>query len=123
MPIFGVVGFAFTWNVVDWAQPSEFLVYVRLVVPAAIACTKPELDTVATDVLLLDQLPPVLGLSWVEVDWHDTVPPEMTGVFGTVFTTTLDRVGLLQLFRSVNVNEYVWPGVKFEIAYWLPEPG
>jgi hypothetical protein len=47
------------------AQPVVELVNTKVAVPGAIPVTRPVFDTVATDGLLLVQVPPLLGLNVV----------------------------------------------------------
>jgi hypothetical protein len=60
-------------------------VNVNVAVPAATAVTSPAFVTVATDVLLLVHVPPVVGLSAVVEPAHIVLPPVML-TLGFTFT-------------------------------------
>ena len=63
LPVMVAVGFVSTFNGNELLeiQPVEVSVKVKVAVPKAIALTYPELFTVATEGLLLTQIPPEVG--------------------------------------------------------------
>jgi hypothetical protein len=83
------IGFAFTVTtlVASLGHKVVLLVNVNVAVPAAIPVTTPAFVTVATDVLLLAHVPPVVGLKTVVLPIHIEFDPVM---FTDGFTFTVN---------------------------------
>jgi len=99
--IAATVGFAFTVTdaVVLFVQPLPFaaVIYVIDTTPAVIPVTRPALLTVATAVLLLLQLPPVVAFESCEDPPSQTVKvPVIAATVGFAFTVTVEVELLVQ---------------------------
>ncbi len=96
------LGNAFIVTVVEVLvlQPFALTAYVTVAVPAATPETTPEAFTVATAVLLLDQLPPVnpLEIRDVVAPAQIVVVPEIVPALGNAFIVTVVEVLVLQPF-------------------------
>jgi hypothetical protein len=97
------VGFAPTVTLeVVFLQPVLVCVKVKVTFPGATPVTTPELVTVATDVLLLVQTPPVEGDKVMVLPAHTEVAEALT--VGSAFTVTAEVVALHPEVASVNVK-------------------
>jgi hypothetical protein len=107
-PVMLTIGFAFTVNgeVAIELHPVLVNVYVKVAVPAATAVINPALVIVATDVLLLTQVPNVVGLTVVVPPIHSEVLDPVIFVVGRALTVTVfvasDGHNVV-LFVKVNV--------------------
>src|SRR6202008_710714 len=94
--------------------------YVMVAVPAVIPATSPVPFTVATAVLLDDQLPPAVTLDKVVFDpAHTVVVPVIDATVGTSFTVT-DAV--LFVVPQVLVTEYVMVAIPCDTPVTSPVP-
>jgi hypothetical protein len=86
-PLILTVGFALTVTVEETseAHPVLVCVNVNVAVPDPTPVTTPALDTVATAVLLLAHVPPVVGLKVVVLPTHIVLAPLITTI-GFAFT-------------------------------------
>lgn len=101
--IAATIGNAFTVIVeVEFEQPVVELVKVNTAVPAETPLTNPALDTVATVLLLLTQVPPVIGVKTIEPLVHTLDVAVTVGIAFTVIVTTL----LLSLQTVGDVTLY-----------------
>jgi hypothetical protein len=103
LPVIEAVGFAFmvTLGVAFDTHPAVF-VKVNVTVPADIPVTTPELATVAMALLLLIQVPPVLGDNVVVASTHIDVAPVMLAA--GIALTDIGVLGLEIHPDEVNVN-------------------
>jgi hypothetical protein len=107
-PVILTVGFALTVNgdVANELHPVLVSVYVKVAVPAATAVINPALVIVATPVLLLTQVPNVVGLIVVVPPIQSEVLELVIFVVGRAFTVTVlvasDGQSVV-LFVNVNV--------------------
>jgi hypothetical protein len=83
-PTIGAVGFAFTVKLLLDVQPVAVSVKVKVTVPALMPDTTPVFVTVATAVLLLIHVPPVVGVTVAELPTHTSFAPPKTGLALTV---------------------------------------
>ena len=81
-PVKNTVGLLYTVTgaVASEVHPVILFVKMNVAVPAATPVTTPALFTVATDELLLDQVPPVDGVNVVVVPTHIVEDPEILTV-------------------------------------------
>lgn len=100
----GAVRLANTVNGSVFEHPSEVLVYVKVNEPADSADTNPELDTVATEVLLDAQVPFVDGVTFAVKPTQILAVPPTIGAPGMALITTFveDRDVHELLFVTVN---------------------
>jgi uncharacterized protein (DUF362 family) len=111
-PVILTLGFTFTVNgaVAKELHPLLVKVYVNVAVPAATAVINPALVIVATEVLLLTQVPKVVGLTVVVPPIHNEVLDPVILVVGRALTVTVlvasDGHSVVLL---VNVNVAVPP--------------
>jgi hypothetical protein len=94
-------GFTVTEDVV-LLQPVAVSVNVNVIEPADTPVTNPAFVTVATAALLLNQVPPTVGLRVIVLPAQSAADGELTT--GIVFTVTEDVVLLQPVAVSVNVN-------------------
>jgi len=69
-----------TTSLVSELQPVPESRNIKLTLPSEIPVTRPVLSTVATDGLVLDQVPPLLGISWVSVPIQIEVSPSINTI-------------------------------------------
>jgi hypothetical protein len=116
------LGNAFIVTVVEVLvlQPFALTAYVTVAVPAATPDTTPEALTVATAVLLLDQVPPAnpLVVRGVVAPAQIVVVPEIVPALGNVFIVTVVEVLVLQPFA---LTEYVTVAVPAATPETTPE--
>jgi hypothetical protein len=100
-PVMLIVGLAFTVKgaVAAELQPVLVNVYVNVTVPALIAVINPAFVIVATDVLLLVHVPPVLGLIVVVPPMHKLVfaPVIFVVGFGLIVAVTAVLVAVVHV--------------------------
>jgi len=94
------VGRALTVKDTVAVQPVLVWVKVKVIVPALTPVTTPALVTVATALLLLAQVPPVLGVTFAVLPTHTAVAPPKAGTSLTV----KDLVAAQPVLVSVNVK-------------------
>jgi hypothetical protein len=90
-------------------QPVDVSVKVKLTTPALTPVTKPPFVMVATPVLLLVHVPPVVGLTLATLPIHTDVEPPSVGAPGIVLMITFALGADVQVFVFVTVNVYVAP--------------
>ena len=101
----GVAGIAFTVTAeVVLVQPVAVNVKVNVAEPDATPVTRPAFVTVAAPVLLLTQVPPVLGDNVVVLPTQIVVLPVILTV-GNAFTVTAEVVLVQPVVVNVKVNE------------------
>ena len=88
VPKSGVVGKAFTVNDLVLEQPVAVSVNVKVTIPALTPVTTPALVTVAMDVPLLHQVPPVAGVTLAVEPTHTLVAPPKVGLAGMALIAT-----------------------------------
>lgn len=77
------VGVEFTVMDLVLLQPEAVSVKVRVAVPLPTPVTRPALVTVAMALLLLDQVPPILGVTLAVLPTQTSVAPPSTGLSGS----------------------------------------
>jgi hypothetical protein len=82
-PNIGALGIAFTVILIVDEHPVDVCVNVKVATPALTPVTNPPLVTVATAILLLDHVPPVLGLTFDVLPTQTAVAPPKTGMLLT----------------------------------------
>ncbi len=103
-PTMGAVGLAFTVKVLLDVQPVAVSVKVNVTVPAMMPDTTPAFVTVAIALLLLNQVPPVVGVKTAELPTHTSSAPPNTGFPGMALITTPALAGDTQLLALTTVN-------------------
>jgi hypothetical protein len=103
-PTIGAVGFAFTVKLLLDVQPVTVSVKVKVTVPALMPDTTPVFVTVATAVLLLIHVPPVVGVTVAELPTHTSFAPPNTGLDGIALISTFALAGEIQLFAFTTVK-------------------
>ena len=88
----GAVGLAFTVKLLLEVHPVDVNVKVKVTVPTLIPATLPAFDTVAIKLLLLNQVPPVVGVTIAELPTHTSFTSPKTGFegIGLIITLVLD---------------------------------
>lgn len=79
LPVMETSGSALTVKVLELLQPVVLLVNISVAVPDETEVTTPELVTVATEVLLLAQVPPLLGDTNAVPPIQTSLAPPRTG--------------------------------------------
>jgi hypothetical protein len=82
------VGLALTVNVFVAEHPVAVSVKVKVTVPVVILFTRPPFVTVATAGLLLDHVPPVVGVTVTELPKQTSLGPPKIGLAGNPAITT-----------------------------------
>ena len=77
---------------------------------------------VATPVLLLVQVPPVVGVKVTVLPLQTVVGPPIVGAVGTAPITTLELATEVHPLTFVTVNVYVAPAGKPVIVVVVPDP-
>lgn len=101
LTVIGVVGSELHAVVLD--------VNINVALPSVMAVTTPVLLIVATDGLLLDHVPPVIGFSWVVSPTHNTVGPEILTI-GFAFTVIVTSGTAVHPWAFVTVTLYTLEG-------------
>jgi len=104
VPTVGALGLAFTVNALVLEQPVAVSVNVKVTAPAATPVTTPAFVTVANEVLLLDHVPPVLGVTLAVEPTHTLVAPPKTGLAGMALITTFALETEVQELAFVTVK-------------------
>jgi hypothetical protein len=103
-PTIGAVGLAFTVKLLLDVQPVAVSVKVKVTVPALMPDTTPVFVTVATAVLLLIHVPPVVGVTVAELPTHTASAPPKTGLDGMALISTFALAGEIQLLAFTTVK-------------------
>ena len=103
-PTIGAVGLAFTVKLLLDVQPVAVSVKVSVTVPALMPDTTPAFDTVAIALLLLNQVPPVVGVTVAELPTHTSFAPPNTGLDVTALINTFALAGDIQLLALTTVK-------------------
>ena len=90
--------------------------------PAAIALTTPALVIEAIAELLLLQVPPVEGVTFVVPPIQTEVVPPNAGAPGIALINTFAEAGEVQLLALVTVNVYVVLAGRLVTVKLVPEP-
>lgn len=104
------VGFALIVKLFVAKQPVDVWVNVNVTDPILTPSTKPELVTVATNILLLIQVPPVLGVTLAVLPKHTSFAPPNIGLDGIALIITLVLTGEIHVFAFSTTNVYDPPG-------------
>ena len=91
-------------NAVHVSSAVPVAVMVKVTVPALIPDTTPVFVTVATAVLLLIQVPPVVGVTVAELPTHTSLAPPNTGLDGIALINTPALAGDIQLLVLTTVK-------------------
>lgn len=121
-PTTGAVGFVITVNANVFKQPSEVLVYVNVVDPALTPVTSPALVMVATDELLLVQLPPADGVTLAEAPTQTEFAPPNVGLPGIGLMVACTELVEVQLLEFFTLNVYVVFTGNPVTVYEVPDP-
>ena len=103
-PTIGAVGLAFTVKLLLDVHPVAVSVKVKVTVPALMPDTTPVFVTVATAVLLLIHVPPVVGVTVAELPTHTSFAPPKTGLDGMALISTFALAGEIQLLAFTTVK-------------------
>jgi hypothetical protein len=103
-PTNGAAGLAITVKLLFDEHPVDVSVKVRVTVPALMPATTPTFVTAAIKLLLLNQVPPELGVTMAELPTHTSFAPPNTGKTGTTFMRTFVLEGDTQPLELAAVK-------------------